>query len=687
LGRQAFVASCALLVIALGWVSSARAAPTSIVVTSANDSGPGTLRDAILEANGNPSPQGSAITFAMNLTITPATALPALTRTTSIDGSGHTVVIDGAAQGSGDDLTVDAPGSAIRGLTIVDAPGNGVTLGPGSDGSVVGGVSSGTAIDFIGTTSGGAVKPNGGWGVAVTGGSGSVIGDLSNAQFANVIQNNRQGGVLIRSPASGDAVVNSIIGGSGLGNGGPGVEISGSSANQVGGVPVTAAASLISFNTGDGVTVTGSGAAANQITANIIEGNGGAGVNLGGAGDGNSLTKNMIFNNAGLGITLLGTTTPKPNAPSNPGPAPNQSQNYPVITGVDTSTNTISGTLHSIPATAFGIDLFLTGASCDPSGFGQGSSYLGSTTVSTNSAGDGSFSFVSATPLTGQTVTATATDSSGNSSEFSQCFPQFAGPHITLSAVQLPFAGQLVGTLSPVTFVNARNTGTSSTVLTTSALSGPFIRDAGNSGASPSCSNALSLAPGQSCDFGLRFAPTTAGPATGRLDATFTGTKPLTVLLSGTGTTPAPPPPVTKPKPIVGKPTIGHQSLAGLAGGHPQLKFTIHQGAHAAKLKSLVVKLDGGLKFVRKFNKKERGFKVSGGEVQTAKIHAGRLVITLKSAVSSLTVTLGPPALQESDRLRKQANRHKVKLLNVSVGVTDVNHLTTQLTLAFRRPR
>ena len=552
----------------LACAASASAAPLTITVGSTGNAGPGTLRDALLEANSYPNPAGSAIIFGVTGTITPVTPLPALTHMASIAGA-NKIAIDGSALGAGDDLTIDAP-AVITGLTLVNAPGNGITLGPGSSGSVIGGIGPGlTLTNFIGTTSGAAKEPNRGWGVAVTSGSGSVIGDFSTAQFTNVIENNLLGGVVIAPPASGDSVVNNII--EFAGNDAPGVEINGSSNNQVGGYPPAAGGNLFAFNGGDGVTVTGTSAtnnviedntatlngqagqggagvsvtgaaSATSITNNTITSNGttgqvGPGVNLAGAGNGNAITHNSISANGGLGITLLGTSTPKPNVASDPGPSPNASQNYPVISGVDTATNTISGTLHSTPSASFEIDLFADGASCDTSGFGQGNTYLGSTTLTTNGAGDGSFNFASPTGVTGQTVTATATDPSGNSSEFSQCFPQFTGPHITLSAVQLPFGGQLVGTTSPVTFVTAQNTGMAATTLSSSSVSGPFAPDPGNNGAAQSCSAMLSLATGQSCEFGLRFAPTQAGAAAGALNATFTGTKPLTVLLSGTGTT------------------------------------------------------------------------------------------------------------------------------------------------------
>lgn len=690
--RLQIVATSVLFGLVLGWPSYAAAAPTPITVNSAGDSGAGTFRDAILEANGNPNPQGSAITFASELTIKPASPLPALTRTASIESGGHVVVIDGAEQGSGDDLTIDAPNSAVRGLTIVDAPGNGLKLGPGSDGAAIGGSSSINTVNFIGTTKTAVAEPNGGFGIAITGGKGSAIGEFSPAQFSNVIEDNRLGGVLIQAPAAGDAVVNSIIESSEAGKSGPGIEIEGSSNNQLGGHPAAAAGDLIAFNAGDGVKITGA-AEGNQLIENTIELNVGAGVNLAGAGDRNAAIQNTITNNTGLGITLLGTTTPKPNAASNPGPGPNESQNYPVITGVNTGTNTISGTLHGTPATTFTVDLFGNTA-CDTSGFGQGGQYLGSTTVSTDGSGDGSFNFTSKIALGGVTVTAQTRDPSGNSSEFSQCFPQFPGPHITLSVVELPFAGQLLGTLSPVTFVNASNTGTAATTLSSFTVSGPFTPDPENSGSAPSCLAALVLSPGQSCDFALQFAPPSAGSATGRLDATFTGTKPLTVLLSGTGTVPVPPtvagptpslPGIGKPK--IGPPTVGSGSLSGLGSGHPHLSLTLSSGANAPRLKSVTLQLPRGLRFTSSFRKKHKGLKMSGGVIRSLKVTTTGVVIVLKSPVSRLTVSLGSPALAESGALENMVKRHKIRQLKLAVTVTDAANLTTPLAWSVQHPK
>src|SRR5262249_53346806 len=125
--------------------------------------------------------------------------------------------------------------------------------------------------------------------------------------------------------------------------------------------------------------------------------------------------------NNGLGIDLdpLGVT---PNDPCDPDTGPNNLQNSPVLTSAFTSAagTTIRGTLNSIAGTTFTVQIF-SNDGCDPTGFGQGQTLIGSTTVTTDAGCSASFSFTSTLPLEGQVLTATATDSSGNTSEFSRC--------------------------------------------------------------------------------------------------------------------------------------------------------------------------------------------------------------------------------------------------------------------------
>ena len=63
-------------------------------------------------------------------------------------------------------------------------------------------------------------------------------------------------------------------------------------------------------------------------------------------------------------------------------------QNYPVLTQVASYGGSVyaSGTLNSTPSSTFTIE-FYSNAVADPSGYGQGQTFLGSTVVSTDATG------------------------------------------------------------------------------------------------------------------------------------------------------------------------------------------------------------------------------------------------------------------------------------------------------------
>ncbi len=67
----------------------------TFLVTNALDSGPGSLREALTNANNTPGP--NIINFSNDFTISPVTLLPIVTKQLTIDGSGHTIILDGAA--------------------------------------------------------------------------------------------------------------------------------------------------------------------------------------------------------------------------------------------------------------------------------------------------------------------------------------------------------------------------------------------------------------------------------------------------------------------------------------------------------------------------------------------------------------------------------------------------------------
>src|SRR5947209_4284550 len=100
-------------------------------VTNLNDSGAGSLRWAITQANDQTASPGlDTITFASNLSgsIDLATSLPAITDALTIQGStdGHgvpLVTINGAGvdpSDFGNGLEVDADGSTISGLSVIN---------------------------------------------------------------------------------------------------------------------------------------------------------------------------------------------------------------------------------------------------------------------------------------------------------------------------------------------------------------------------------------------------------------------------------------------------------------------------------------------------------------------------------------------------------------------------------------
>jgi uncharacterized repeat protein (TIGR01451 family) len=147
---------------------------------------------------------------------------------------------------------------------------------------------------------------------------------------------------------------------------------------------------------------------------NVIAHNAG-GVIVEGTTLGNSILGNSIFDNdltIQLGIDL-GPNGPNPITPG----APN---NSPVLTTLLTTagTTTIAGTLDGTPNTPYLIQFFANDQG-DLSGYGEGQTYLGDATVTTDAGGIASFSVPIATPDGGQVLGATSTDPAGTTSEFS----------------------------------------------------------------------------------------------------------------------------------------------------------------------------------------------------------------------------------------------------------------------------
>jgi hypothetical protein len=183
----------------------------------------------------------------------------------------------------------------------------------------------------------------------------------------------------------------------------------------------------IAHNTGDGVLVGGS---ANSFGSDIFE------------TDRNSVRGNAIHSNGQLAIDLgEGSTDPlddgdsvTPNDPFDEDGGANALQNFPLVdAAVPGSSTAVRGSIGSRPGATFTIDLYRT-ATCDTSGYGEGAEWLGSTSATTDGSGNGTWSVtVAQTVPEGEFVTATATDTFGNTSELSAC--RAAGPE---AVVQQP---------------------------------------------------------------------------------------------------------------------------------------------------------------------------------------------------------------------------------------------------------
>ncbi len=365
------------------------------------------------------------------------------------------------------------PGTAGGGVAIWDVSTYNVIGGTNSGeanviagnsqyGVLVGGWSDNNGVygNYIGVNQSGVAHPNLGDGVTITAASNNVIStnfiegntgygvriragqltddnDVLGNSIGTYANPNGLGGVRIERGAADNGVSGNTI----RGNFGYGVEIADGwsdgnlvGANlierNVGGVLIvgdqngapngnyvgwTNAENFISDNLGDGVTIIA--AAMNQVTENTISRNDGNGIRVSGAP--NALRRNLIFDNDLLGIDLVpgdGVTLNDPNDPDSGG---NGLQNFPVLTSAGGTI--VMGTLNSSAGTAFTLEFFVSPA-CDPSGYGEGQTYVGAGDVMTDPNGNVSFTITLSQPLTdGTYVTATATDPAGNTSEFSEC--------------------------------------------------------------------------------------------------------------------------------------------------------------------------------------------------------------------------------------------------------------------------
>jgi uncharacterized repeat protein (TIGR01451 family) len=348
-------------------------------------------------------------------------------------------------------------GSGGAGNVISGNTGNGILIQPQvteSSTNQIGG-------NWIGTTADGAAAlGNSLSGIAIEASSGNIVGSAGQG-LGNVVSGNLGAGISVSAGSTGTMIQNNTIGlaedgKTPLGNGGDGIQLDDAPDTVIGGTEYSQR-NAIGSNDGNGINTSGQttgllvagndigtdssgllrlgnlgngislGSSSNTIggtgigAANVIEFNGtgsvGAGVELVGDVNHDQILSNSIYGNAGLGINLGSGPTPN-HAPGTVGP--NDYQNYPTLTIAqsDAGETTIQGTLYESPNSSYLVQFFSSPTE-DASGHGQGKVLIGSSTVTTDSNGNGTFSAqVPTGTLPGQFISATATSLQNDTSEF-----------------------------------------------------------------------------------------------------------------------------------------------------------------------------------------------------------------------------------------------------------------------------
>jgi hypothetical protein len=273
-------------------------------VANTNDSGAGSLRQAILDANANAG--SDAISFNIGggglQTITLSSALPDITDVVDIDGTTQAgfaaapiVELNGSSAGAsanGLSLSAGASGSSVRGLILHGFQGAGISIFSASNITIAG--------NYVGADATGAVGiGNRKSGIVIDGGTNITIGGTG-ASDRNVIVGNSENGIRIASGTGNTIAGNHIglnaAGTAALGNGWNGVHVSDNS-NTIGGA-VAGAGNAIAGNVLSGVHIDGGDN--NTVQGNII------GLNAAGTG-GMANGRDGIEISNGSGNTVGGT--------------------------------------------------------------------------------------------------------------------------------------------------------------------------------------------------------------------------------------------------------------------------------------------------------------------------------------------------------------------------------------------
>jgi hypothetical protein len=383
------------LVLAVPPTSTLAPQGATIIVTSSADSGPGTLRQALLDAQ-----SGDTITFdaaifppSAPVTISVTSELPHIHQgNMTIDGSNAGVILDGSnipTETEALGLEISSDGNTVLGLQIVNFPGPGIGLHSGSQNNTIGGD---RALGTAPLGQGNLISRNGNVGISLGDSSfntitGNYIGTDPSGTEA---WGNRYEGVYIAG-GSHNQIIDNLI--SDNGASGVGLDGSKSSNNIISGNYIGTDASKENplSNHNNGIRIS-QGASYNMVGPNnVIAHNDFSGVEVYGPNSlGNIITQNTIHGNGWLGVDLWG--------------GGNMELASPIIFDFSVSTGSVTGLAYPNST----VEVFSTSSD-------EGEIYEGQTTAD----GAGTFTFNKGSFFAGPHLTATATDTDGNTSEFS----------------------------------------------------------------------------------------------------------------------------------------------------------------------------------------------------------------------------------------------------------------------------
>ncbi len=309
-------------------------------------------------------------------------------------------------------LGTKALGNRFGGVGITNAPGNFIGGPSAGEGNLISGnLASGIFVQGLNSTnnwfqgnrigtdlSGTAAVPNGVGGIYFYSAGRNVIGG-TNVGAGNLISGNAKVGIAIGDPGANQNLVQgnwigvAADGHSPLGNEFHGIEILNTSSNNIIGGMQMGAANRIAY-------------------AKTVY----AGVRVRDGCSRNSVRGNVIFSNGALGIDLGANGV---NTPSTPG----NWQKFPVlVVAAGRYLTTVQGTFSGVANKSYTLD-FYSSPEKDSSGNGEGFQWLGATNVTAAANGVGVFTarFTNAIPI-GRFLSATATDATNNTSEFSAWF-------------------------------------------------------------------------------------------------------------------------------------------------------------------------------------------------------------------------------------------------------------------------